>query len=106
MTTRRVDLPPCDDGVLWHRHSQKCLDLLGSRLPAPPAGWQWNWGRVGNGYGVWLQIDKVEKLEHMNLVLVDRTWHPVGFGTARSVAELVHTMHVLTVGAMLQQVEW
>lgn len=101
MTDRRVDLLPCDDGALWHRHSQKCLDLLGSRLPVPPAGWQWNWGRVGNGYGVWLQVDKVEELEHMNLVLVDRSWHLFGYGSMKSVGDLAHLMHAVTVGATL-----
>jgi len=79
---------PCDNGALLHRHSQRCLHLLGSRLPVPPVGWRWDWGRVGAGRGVWL------------VALDDgRTWHPVGMGPVRSVQDLAYLMHALSVGA-------
>lgn len=89
MRVARVDLLPCDSGALLHRHSRRCLHLLGSRLPVPPVGWRWDWGRIGAGWGVWLVS-----------VGDGRTWHPVGFGVMRSAGELAYQMHALAVGSI------
>lgn len=95
MSTARVDLLPCDPGGFVHLHSRRCLHLLGSRLPIPPLGWRWGWGRLGGGWGLWL----------VSVSEPGRRWHPVGFAPMRSAGDLAHLMHGLAVGAVSSQLE-
>lgn len=94
MRASRVDLLPCDSGGLLHVHGRRCLHLLGSRLPAPPVGWYWSWGRIGGAWGVWLVSTST-----------GAAWHPVGHGPVRSAGDLAHLLHALAVGAVLPNLE-
>jgi hypothetical protein len=84
----RVDLLPCDTGGLFHVHGRRCLHRLGSRLPAPPEGWRWQWGKLGGGWGLWL-ID----------ISTGAEWHPLGFAPMSTAAELAHLLHAVRAGA-------
>lgn len=83
---RAYRVAPCALGDPDHEHSRACLARLISRLPQPPLGWKWAWGRSGSGWSIFLESPRGGE------------FHVVGLSPAHSIGDLASIVSAYLAG--------